>query len=106
MRSLSYHIALWLLLAVMLAFAPPVAEAGCTTDWSQAAPLVRKHGLKSMAGVRSSLRGKVKGTWGAASFCQNGGRFTYKLFFLSPTGGNINVTVNARTGRILSISGR
>jgi hypothetical protein len=92
MRSIAGPLAL---AAIVITSAP--AHAGdCYTDWSDAAPIVKKEGLTTIETLAETARGKLSGDIVKTTLCEEGGGFVYRLLIREPAGRLVNRTVDAR----------
>lgn len=71
-------------------------EETCYEDWSEAAAIVKREGLATVAELTAEARGKVGGKVLRTQLCEDGGVFTYRLIVRSPHGDVKPVTVDAR----------
>lgn len=58
---------------------PSRADSRCISDWSQAAPIVRKEGLYSVESLTTAARGKIQGDIVKTTLCQDDGVWVYRL---------------------------
>jgi uncharacterized membrane protein YkoI len=82
--------------AIVVASAPARA-GGCYSDWSDAAPIVKKEGLTTIEALAETARGKLSGDIVKTTLCEEGGGFVYRLLIREPAGRLVNRTVDART---------
>lgn len=72
------------------------AEDNCVSDWSEAAPLVRQHGLMPVEKLTPLARQQVKGDIVKVTLCKENGAYVYRLVVREPAGQMRTMTVNAK----------
>lgn len=71
-------------------------EGSCFTDWSVAAPIVKREGLVSVEHLSDLVREKLKAHIVKATLCERDGRYVF-LVVIRPERGKLRtITVNAR----------
>ncbi len=85
------------LLFVGLLHMPCAVAAGCYSDWSIAAPIVRKEGLATVETLARRAQTKISGDIVKTTLCQEKGGFVYRLLIRDPKGRLTNKTVDARS---------
>jgi hypothetical protein len=85
-----------MLLAASTAF-DRAAAAGCYTDWSVAAPIVRKEGLATVETLARRAQAKISGDIVKTTLCEEKTGFVYRLLIRDPKGRLSNTTVDARS---------
>lgn len=86
------------ILAVSMWSAPVNAETNCFGDWSDAAPVVNREGLKSTRDVQEMARERVGGDVVRITLCRADEGFVYKLVVRGWDGRISNLTVAAAAG--------
>lgn len=74
-----------------------LAEDNCISDWSEAAPLVRQHGLMPVEKLTPLARQKLKGDIVKVTLCKENGAYVYRLVVREPSGPMRTITVDAKT---------
>lgn len=69
----------YLLAATVLLTSPAAAASRCISDWSEAAPIVRKEGLYTVEKLTSEARGKIKGNIVKTTLCQDDNTWVFRL---------------------------
>jgi uncharacterized membrane protein YkoI len=73
------------------------ASEQCWTDWSTAAPIVRREALVSTTDLHALARANNLGEVVRITLCETGGRFVYRLIVIEPARRAVtNVVVDAR----------
>lgn len=86
------------LAAAAIAISPPAAGAGekCFSDWSVAAPMVKKEGLATVETLTALARAKLPGNIVKTVLCQDDGKYFYRVVVRDDDGRLRTVTVDAR----------
>lgn len=89
------------IIAILPAFAGPLAgPAGagetCFTDWSVAAPLVKKEGLATVEQLSQQARATGTGDIVRTTLCQDGSSFSYRIVVRDGKGQLKSLVVDAR----------
>lgn len=71
-------------------------EEACYDDWSEAAAIVKREGLVTVAELTAQVRAKVGGRVLRTQLCEDNGSFSYRLIIRSPHGDVKPVVVDAR----------
>lgn len=92
---------LWTLLPAVLALtaAGPRAQGdgvNCLKDWSEAAVIVRREGLATVAQLTERAHGQVTGEVLKTELCREKGRYTYHMVVRTPHGQLESHSVDAR----------
>lgn len=77
MRRVFHPLALWALAG--LAVGPAAASSRCVNDWSEAAPIVRAEGLRTVEQLTTAARGHIKGSIVKTTLCQDDGVWVFRL---------------------------
>jgi hypothetical protein len=85
-----------LVLAAIVFFSAPARAGDCYTDWSDAAPIVKKEGLATIEALAETARGKLSGDIVKTTLCEEESGFVYRLLIREPAGRLVNRTVDAR----------
>jgi uncharacterized membrane protein YkoI len=70
--------------------------AGCYSDWSIAAPIVRKERLTTVETLARRAQAIISGEIVKTTLCREKGSFVYRLLIRDPKGHLKNRTVDAR----------
>jgi len=89
-------LAVVLLLVGFLHLSRAVA-ADCYSDWSIAAPIVRKEGLATVETLARRAQTKISGDIVKTTLCEEKGSFIYRLLIRDPKGRLTYKTVDARS---------
>ena len=73
-----------------------VPAAGCYSDWSIAAPIVRKQGLATVETLARRAQTKISGDIVKTTLCEEKGGFVYRILIRDHTGRLSSKTVDAR----------
>ena len=91
-----------LLLAGLLGVGARPAEAACV-GLGQARPLVQAGTIVPLMSALGAARRSTKGEMIAGSLCGSAGNYRYVVTFLRTDGRVIRVTIDARTGEVVSV---
>jgi uncharacterized membrane protein YkoI len=83
-------------LAVLGSHAATAGEEPCFTDWSVAAPIVKKEGLVSVERLSDLVRAKLKAHIIKATLCSKDGGYVFHVVIRPEKGKMRTITVNAR----------
>lgn len=84
-------------MATTAPFAWPAAAAGkCYSDWSVAAPIVRREGLVTVEELSTQLRARYPGELVKATLCEGGEGFAFRLVIRDAKGQLNTLELNAR----------
>jgi uncharacterized membrane protein YkoI len=72
------------------------SAAGCYSDWSIAAPIVRKEGLATVETLARRAQTEIPGDIVKTTLCEEKGGFIYRLLIRDPKGRLTNKKVDAR----------
>ncbi|MFV0296828.1 MAG: PepSY domain-containing protein [Hyphomicrobiaceae bacterium] len=75
---------------------PAAANPQCIPDWSDAAPVVRREGLRSVRDVQDQTRNTLGADVVRITLCKDDGAYIYRLTVRAANGRVSNTTVNAR----------
>ena len=99
------NIGRWAAVALALIVSPTsragparAADAGCYSNWSEAAPIVSREGLLTVEQLTASARGKLAGDIVKTTLCKEGGGYVYRLVVRGPNGQLTSATVDAKAG--------
>lgn len=70
-------------------------ESRCWSDWTTAAPVVRREALRPAKEATALAQAKVPGRMLTISLCEDQGRYVYRMLILSPAGTVLTVTEDA-----------
>ena len=90
-----------MLIAALLAAALPSQssageEQSCITDWSIAAPIVRKEGLVSVEELSAQIRERLKSSIVKTTLCQEKGAYAFRLVVRGAQGELKSLKLDAR----------
>lgn len=68
----------------------------CFADWSEAAAIVRREQLATVAELTEQARGRVNGEVLKTLLCKQGGRYHYRLVVRAPGGQLVSHSIDAR----------
>jgi hypothetical protein len=91
----------WTVIAALFAAALPSQssfgeEQGCITDWSIAAPIVRKEGLVSVEELSAQIRERLKSSIVKTTLCQEKGDYAFRLVVRGAQGELKSLKLDAR----------
>jgi uncharacterized membrane protein YkoI len=84
------------LLLVGVLYLSRAMAAGCYSDWSIAAPIVRKEGLATVETLARRAQTRISGDIVKTTLCEEKGGFVYRLLIRDSKGRLRKRTVNAR----------
>jgi len=92
---------LTLAITLISGFAPgvlgaAVAEDNCISDWSEAAPIVREHGLMPVEKLTPVARSKLNGDIVKVTLCKENGLYVFRMVVRGQGGAMRTVTVDAK----------
>lgn len=75
---------------------PAVAAGKCYSDWSVAAPIVRREGLVTVEELSTQLRGRYPGELVKATLCEGGEGYAFRLVIREVNGQLRSLELNAK----------
>jgi uncharacterized membrane protein YkoI len=82
--------------ALMAGLAQPAVAQTCHSDWSVAAPIVRKEGLATVEQLAAMAKAKGHGAIVQTQLCEDKGSYSYRVTVRDPKGSLRSVTTDAK----------